>query len=105
MFGNYAEGCSSYELLGFQPAVWVNEDGVRFCNEDCADLCHDYTGTAIRSQKQTYLLFDESMISEMMKYERAEMAGMPGLVETFATYNEYCEAGADRMFGKNADYF
>lgn len=36
--------------------------------------------------------------------ELAETVGLPNLVETVATYNDYCEAGVDEQFGANPWY-
>ena len=38
MFGNLIDGISSYSLPQYYPAIWVNEDGDRFSNEDCGEL-------------------------------------------------------------------
>ena len=65
MFGNGVEGVSSSYLMSYHPALWVNEFGRRFANEDCAETCHDYTGTAVRSQGDVYIVVNDAMIDEM----------------------------------------
>lgn len=65
MFGNGVPGITTSYLMQYHPAVWVNENGRRFANEDCGEVCHDYTGTAVRSQKDVYIILDDAMIDDM----------------------------------------
>ena len=67
MFGNAITGITSSYVMQYHPALWVNGDGRRFANEDCGEVCHDYTGTAVRSQEAVYVILDDAMIAEMDK--------------------------------------
>lgn len=65
MFGNAITGISSSYVMQYHEALWVNGDGRRFANEDCGEVCHDYTGTAVRSQEAVYVILDDAMIAAM----------------------------------------
>lgn len=65
MFGNVIKNITSSYAMQYHKAVWVNQNGRRFANEDCGEVCHDFTGTAVRSQEEVYLLLDDAMIAEM----------------------------------------
>ena len=65
MFGNGVSGITTSYLMQYHPAVWVNQNGRRFANEDCGETCHDYTGTAVRSQKDVFIILDDAMIDDM----------------------------------------
>lgn len=65
MFGNGVPGITTSYLMQYHPAVWVNQNGRRFANEDCGETCHDYTGTAVRSQKDVFIILDDAMIDDM----------------------------------------
>lgn len=65
MFGNGVPGITTSYLMQYHPAVWVNQNGCRFANEDCGETCHDYTGTAVRSQKDVFIILDDAMIDDM----------------------------------------
>ena len=58
MFGNAITGITSSYVMQYHPALWVNGDGRRFANEDCGEVCHDYTGTAVRSQEAVYVILE-----------------------------------------------
>lgn len=133
MFGNLIDGLTTYSLPQYYPAIWVNEDGDRFANEDCGFYCHDYTGTAVRAQKRVYIIMNDEMIAE------AEPAGNPDLraeidaalaegnstavfkgadasdlaaqvgwtndfTATLAKYEEYVAGGVDEEFGKDSQH-
>lgn len=65
MFGNGVPGITTSYLMQYHPAVWVNQNGRRFANEDCGETCHDYTGTAVRSQKDVFIILDDAIIDDM----------------------------------------
>lgn len=133
MFGNLIDGISSYSLPQYYPAIWINEDGDRFSNEDCGEICHDYTGTAVRAQKRAYIILNDAMIDEAeaagnadlrKEIEEAISSGKSEAVfkgtdaadlakqvgwtgdfeQTLATYEEYVAKGNDDEFGKKPDY-
>lgn len=133
MFGNLIEGLTTYSLPQYYPAIWVNEDGDRFANEDCGFYCHDYTGTAVRAQKRMYVILNDNMIAEaeeagnadlrgeidealttgdstaVFKGENAEdLAAQVGWTgdfpATIAKYEGYVASGMDEEFGKDAQY-
>ena len=133
MFGNLIDGISSYSLPQYYPAIWVNEDGDRFSNEDCGELCHDYTGTAVRAQKRAYIILNDAMIDEAEAAGNADLrkeieeaissgkseavytgtdasdlakqVGWTGdFTKTLATYEDYVAKGSDDEFGKNPNY-
>ena len=95
MFGNGVPGITTSYLMQYHPAVWVNQNGRRFANEDCGETCHDYTGTAVRSQKDVFIILDDAMIDDM---------DAATLEQTLATYNGYCADGHDAVFGKAEQY-
>lgn len=132
MFGNLVEGLTTYSLPQYYPAIWVNEDGDRFANEDCGHICHDYTGTAVRAQKRVYVILNDAMIDDaegqgntdlraetdaaiaegstaVFKGENAadlaQQVGWTGDFEaTLATYEEYVAGKMDKDFGKDPEY-
>lgn len=134
MFGNMIEGLTTFSLPQYHPGVWVNEDGDRFSNEDCGEICHDYTGTAVRAQKETYVILNDDMVDEAEASgnspdlraeieaalekgsskavfkgsdaaDLAKQVGWKGDFEkTLATYEEYVAKKSDDEFGKNPDY-
>lgn len=133
MFGNLIDGLTTYSLPQYYPAIWVNENGDRFANEDCGELCHDYTGTAVRAQKRAYIILNDTMIDEAeaagSKDLRAEIdAALSGgksqavfkgddaaalakavgwtgdFAQTLATYEGYVAQQADDELGKNPKY-
>lgn len=65
MFGNAITGITSSYIMQYHKALWVNGNGRRFANEDCGEVCHDFTGTAVRSQEDVFLVLDDDMIAEM----------------------------------------
>ncbi len=105
--------------------VWVNQDGVRFANENCGVACPVYPPNAIFSQERSYSLFDnafcerydavqdiadavaadtvgDKFVADTLD-ELAEKAGIDpaALKETVAHYNECCAKGEDDEFGKD----
>lgn len=132
MFGNLIDGISSYSLPQYYKAIWVNENGDRFANEDCGELCHDYTGTAVRAQKSAYIVLNDAMIDEaegqsnkdLRKEIEAAVSGGSTAVfkgadaadlakqtgwsdafgQTITTYEDYVAKKADDEFGKNPKY-
>lgn len=131
MFGNLVEGLSSYTLPSYHAAMWVNEKGERFCNEDCGDVCHDYTGTAVRAQKRVYIIMSDDMVADAVASgtldqgeldkaldggseaiwhagsaeELAEQLGWADtLVPALEEYEGYVAEGVDESYGKNASY-
>ena len=83
--------------------MWVNQDGRRFANEDCGETCHDYTGTAVRSQHDVYIVLDDAMIDDM----EAQLAGTQNadgtLVEGVRAQIEAAVADAENASVAKAD--
>lgn len=132
MFGNLIDGISSYSLPQYYPAIWVNENGERFANEDCGEPCHDYTGTAVGAQDRVYIVLNDAMVDEAEAQgnkdlrkeieaaaggaskavfkgadaaDLAKQAGWTGdFAETLATYEGYVAQQNDDEFGKNPKY-
>ena len=132
MFGNMVEGLTTYSLPQYYPAIWVNEDGDRFANEDCGHVCHDYTGTAVRAQKHVYVILNDDMIDEAESQGNADLrAEMEAAISSGSTavfrgenaadlaqqvgwtgdfeaalskYEGYVESGEDEEFGKDPQY-
>ena len=103
MFGNGVPGVSTSYLMQYHPALWVNQDGRRFANEDCGETCHDYTGTAVRSQRDVYIVLDDAMIDDM----EAQLAGTQNadgtLVEGVRAQIEAAVADAENASVAKAD--
>ena len=93
MFGNLIDGISSYSLPQYYPAIWVNENGERFANEDCGEPCHDYTGTAVGAQDRVYIVLNDAMVDE------AEAQGNKDLRKEI----EAAAGGASKAVFKGAD--
>lgn len=134
MFGNMIEDLTTFSLPQYHPGMWVNEDGDRFANEDCGELCHDYTGTAVGAQNEVYVILNDAMVDEaeasgnspdLRKEIEAGLAkgsakavfkgddaadlakkvGWAGDFEqTLATYEEYVAKQFDDEFGKDPSY-
>ncbi len=134
MFGNMIDGLTTYSLPQYHQAIWVNEDGDRFANEDCGEICHDYTGTAVRAQKRVYVILNDAMMDEAeasgnspdlrKEVEEALASGSSAAVfkgddaadlaskvgwtgdfaQTLAAYEEYVAKRADDEFGKDPKY-
>lgn len=131
MFGNLVEGLSSYTLPSYHAAMWVNEKGERFCNEDCGEVCHDYTGTAVRAQERVYIIMSDDMVADAVASgtldqgeldkaldggseaiwhagsaeELAEQLGWADtLVPALEEYEGFVAEGVDESYGKNASY-
>ena len=115
------------------PAMWVNQDAVRFAREDCALETSGCQANAVEQQRESYTIIDcdgldavEAMIpglkatilADVSAYKGpdiavcdtiAECAGAMGLdpgtlAATLETYNGYCVAGEDKDFGKSLKY-
>ena len=131
MFGNLIDGLSSYTLPSYHSAIWVNEQGERFCNEDCGEVCHDYTGTAVRAQKRVYIIMSADMVSDAVSSgiidqdeldkaldggseaiwhaeNASDLAEQLGWTDTFVDalneYEGFVSEGMDESFGKSPDY-
>ena len=132
MFGNLIEGLTTYSLPQYYTAIWVNEDGDRFANENCGEVCHDYTGTAVRAQKSVYIILNDAMIDEaeaagstdLRKEIETALSGSSTAVfkgadaadlakktnwtgdfaQTLATYEDYVAKKNDDEFGKDPKY-
>ena len=105
--------------------------GGRFCNEDCGEVCHDYTGTAVRAQKRVYIIMSDDMVADAVASgtldqgeldkaldggseaiwhagsaeELAEQLGWADtLVPALEEYEGYVAEGVDESYGKNASY-
>lgn len=124
-------GVAGAKLFSQCYALWVNEDGDRFTNEDVINLCNDYQTNANRGQKQTYIILGNEMVdkaeetiaglresiekaigSEKPTFkadtveELAEAMGVSAdnLKATFARYEEHVANGSDADFGKDPQY-
>lgn len=108
--------------------LWVNQDGERYTNENCAGELQAYTTHTIRSQKKSFALVDKSVAEKYnvldfldtnvtedetgTKFKAdtldqlAEKAGIDpkNLTATVARYNELCAAGSDEDFDKPAEF-
>lgn len=128
--GYYDGGLFAFVLGVAAPyAVWVNQDGERFCNEDCAATNAMCMCMPHMTYLETFCVLDSAMMEtysngndeiydqiEMGKEagsifqadtieELAEAMGVPAdtLKATFDEYNGMCEAKSDHNYGKNAD--
>ena len=117
-------------FLSENPAsLWVNGKGLRFVNENCAEMVPARAALAVRSQEISYALLDQTLLERLTDgnetnakvvedgvangaiykadsiEELAALAGMDAgtLRETVDTYNAACKAGEDREFGKKAE--
>ena len=124
-------GVSGAKLFSQCYALWVNEDGDRFTNEDVINLCNDYQTNVNRGQKQTYIILGNEMVDKAEEVisdlresieeaigssqptfkadtveELAEAMGVPAenLQATFARYEEQVANGSDADFGKDPQY-
>ena len=116
------------------PGIWVNQDAVRYVNEDCGEESWPLSDMATMAAKDNYVLLDEAMYADFVdslgasredvdaqlqeganlghvfqadSWEAlAEAAGLNAtqLVETVDRYNELCTAGADTDFGRAPEY-
>lgn len=110
-------------------AVWINENGERFVNEDCASTNIMLMTRPGLGNKTTHIIFDQALMDQYTAGdEEAEKELADGIEEgsilkadsleelasaaewdagTFAAtmdrYNESCKGGSDRDFGKVAD--
>lgn len=115
------------------PAMWVNQDAVRFAREDCALETSGCQVNAVETQRETYAIIDcdgldavEAMspglkaiiLEDVAAYKGpdiavcstieacAEAMGLDPavLADTLSAYNGYCETGEDMEFGKTRPY-
>lgn len=110
--------------------MWTNENGERFVDENCGEVDSCFCGTAVRTQKHVFTLFDSAFveaykdsanelqadIQTLIKAdlgncftaetieELAEKAGMDKstLCANVDRYNEMCNRGEDVDFAKEA---
>ncbi len=124
-------GVSGAKLFSQCYALWVNEDGDRFTNEDVINLCNDYQTNVNRGQKQTYIILGNEMVDKAEEtisglrasIEKAiggskptfkadtaeELANAMGvsaehLAAAFSRYEELVAKGSDDDFGKAPEY-
>lgn len=112
------------------PFLWVNENGERYCNENCGAITPGNNSNAVHSQKESWLVFDTGivdMLSETVdnlvvdindavdlspkgNVQKAdtidELAGLvnldtEALTKTLDRYNELCIKGIDEDFNKD----
>ncbi len=115
------------------PAMWVNQDAVRFAREDCALETSGCQANAVETQRESYAIIDcngldavermtpglkSTILAVVAAYKGTDIAvcdtieacaaamGLHAdtLSATLRTYNAYCEAGDDRAFGKSPPY-
>ena len=126
--GYYDGGLFAFVLGVAAPyAVWVNQNGERFANEDCASenamlMCMPHL-----AQTETFCVMDDAMMqtygngSDQLEpqieqgidagtifkadsiEELAKAAGLPAdaFASTIDEYNEMCASGSDHNYGKN----
>ena len=138
LFADYVKGLPGYYdngkwsfMIGIAApyAIWVNETGDRFVNEDCpAENIMLMYVPALRN-KTTYVIMDSKMLDmytngdndaitqlnnglssgEIIKAntiaELADSAGLDadGLTNTISEYNGFVTAGSDENYGKSAE--
>lgn len=128
--GYYDGGLFAFVLgVGAPYAVWVNQDGERYANEDCASenammmcmptlfqedsLCildsnmmkayangaDDEIAKQIEQGKQAGTIYEADSLKEL-----ASAAGIPedAFVATMEEYNGFVDAGSDKNYGKEA---
>ncbi|MBR2834493.1 MAG: FAD-binding protein [Coriobacteriales bacterium] len=105
---------------------WVNQNGERYCNEASALEFSGAPLNAFMAQEECYSIFDAAFAGDLLDKAIAqgadpedvnffsgetleELAAAIGadpekLAATIAQYNEYVEAGEDKMFNKPAEY-
>ena len=116
------------------PGIWVNQDAVRYVNEDCGKESWPLSDMATMAAEDNYVLLDAAMYDDFVEslgapreavdsqlqegkdlgqiFEAdswkalAQAAGLDAdqLVETVEGYNVLCEAGADTDFGRAPEY-
>ena len=69
--------------LASNMAVWVNEDGDRFINEDCTTKTYDVVCPAMRTQQAVYMLVTEKLAAHM--FESVESEWISNFAEDLAT--------------------
>lgn len=131
MLGGGTNGGIGSKIFSQCYALWVNEDGERFTNEDVINICNDYNLNAHRSQKQTYIILGSEMVDKAEEQipglrasieaavgakkptfkadtpaELAEAMGVSvqNLEAAFARYEEHVANGDDADFGKAPEY-
>ena len=128
----FANGVFSFMIGVIAPyAVWVNDDAVRFVNEDFSMPNPMLSTIPGRAYKHAWILMDQAQMDlyltgkeeaglkeledalasgEMFKAETVEGLATAinldpeKLGETIAHYNEACEAGDDDYFGKDPQF-
>lgn len=126
---NPALGRASSFISRVPRFLWVNGDGRRFVDENCAEKVPARAALAVRSQEVSYALFDQTLLDAVLNGDEsntklvntavengtifkadtiealAAAAGMDAgtLAETVERYNAACEAGEDTEFGKKAE--
>lgn len=139
LFGTGVKGLAAlgettlFFILCESPAMWVNQDAVRFAREDCALEANACQHNAIELQKETYSVIEQNALDAMdAKHpglkaaiikdaerlngdtvaicdtieECAEAMGLDPqtLKATLEQYNGFCESGDDEEFGKTLDF-
>lgn len=111
--------------VGQAAAMWVNENGERFADENCVSIQPGCGANAMTNQKKVFSILDQEIIDSLppdMKKDfedllaaknpnvykadsigaLAGMIGVPAdtLTEHFNRYNRFCEQHKDEDFGK-----
>lgn len=123
-----AIGQVSASFASLATAIWVNGDAVRFVDENCFAKVPARCALAVRAQDVSYSLFTQAMVDAVSEKdpdavealgkavgsndlfkadsiaEVAKAAGLDAdaLKATVDQYNQYCAAGADEEFAKDA---
>lgn len=125
--GYYSGGLFAFVFgVGAPYAVWVNQNGERFINEDCAATNPMLMCMPHLEQQESYAVIDSAMLAtyagdnldtalEQIEggiefgsiykadtiAELAEATGLAGLEATIEEYNGFAAAGSDSNFGKD----
>ena len=125
--GYYSGGLFAFVFGVAAPyAVWVNQNGERFINEDCAGTNPMLMCMPHLEQQESYAIIDSAMLAtyagdnldtalEQVEggiefgsifkadtiEELAETTGLSSLASTIDEYNGFVEAGSDSNYGKD----
>ena len=119
-------------LANYGYAMWVNEEGERFVDENCKAYADANSKNSVHEQNASYVLLDGNVLAQLETTEEGaggliedalaagaedmfkgetieELAENMGvdpevLASEVARYNEICESGVDTDFSKPADF-
>ncbi len=119
-------------LANYAYALWVNEEGERYVDENCKAYADANSKNAVHEQKASYVLVDGNVLAELEKTAEgagglieenlaagatdifkadtledlgAQLGFEPGvLTSEVERYNSFCESGVDSDFSKPADF-